>query len=124
MLFCLQWETGPSRMQTGFSFVQIHRSDTTPHVYTFQILQSAKCTDFLYPSGSSVNFLKSQLHSPFNLSVCNPETFSFSTTTSVMSMWLQILYWQINLQSHKSNDQHGVVRYLLALLKFDELCLM
>jgi hypothetical protein len=29
-----------------------------------------------------------------------------------------------NLQSHIANDQHGGVRYLLALLKFDDLCLM
>jgi hypothetical protein len=26
--------------------------------------------------------------------------------------------------SHIANDQHGGVRYLLALLKFDDLCLM
>lgn len=102
---------------TGFSFIQIHRTDAASHVNNLQILWSAKCSDLLYPSGISANFLKSQFQSPFTLSACNPETFSFSTATSAVSTWLQIPFWQIYLQSHIANDQCGDVCYLLALVE-------
>ena len=85
MLFCLQWEIGPSRMQQDFPLYRftdlmlLLKSWNMQSVLTFSTRQAVVPIFWIVSSNS----------------LCNPETFSFSTTTSVMSTWLQIPYWHI-----------------------------